>query len=73
MHEFELGVWKGLFVHLVRLLNAVDNSIVVEMDRQYVFRPPPEFVGSTEHRKDIVKFQSLVGERYDDSLQTLLK
>lgn len=37
MHEFELGVWKGLFIHLVRLLNAIDTSKVVEMDRRYVF------------------------------------
>ena len=37
MHEFELGVWKGLFVHLVRLLNAVGNSKVIEMDHRCVF------------------------------------
>ena len=36
MHEFELGVWKSLFVHLVRLLNAIDPSMVYEMDRRYV-------------------------------------
>jgi hypothetical protein len=34
MHEFELGVWKGLFTHLVRLLMAIDTSLVVEMDRR---------------------------------------
>lgn len=38
MHEFELGVWKGLFIHLVRLLNAIDNFKVVEMDRRCVFK-----------------------------------
>jgi hypothetical protein len=34
MHEFELGVWKTLFIHLVRLLHAIDRSKVVEMDRR---------------------------------------
>jgi hypothetical protein len=36
MHEFELGVWKMLFIHLIRLLYAIDKKLVVEMDRRYV-------------------------------------
>ncbi|TEB23984.1 hypothetical protein FA13DRAFT_1577104, partial [Coprinellus micaceus] len=34
MHEFELGVWKLLFAHLIRLLYAVspDGSKVLELD-----------------------------------------
>jgi hypothetical protein len=36
MHEFELGVWKALFIHLLRMLNAVDKSLVDELDRRYV-------------------------------------
>jgi hypothetical protein len=36
MHEFELGVWKALFIHLLRILNAVDKALVNELDRRYV-------------------------------------
>lgn len=25
MHEFELGVWKVLFTHLIRILHAASN------------------------------------------------
>ena len=32
MHEFELGVWKALFIHLVRILDAADPALVNEMD-----------------------------------------
>ena len=32
MHEFELGVWKALFIHLLRILNAADTSLVDELD-----------------------------------------
>ena len=34
LHEFELGVWKALFTHLIRVLNAAasDGSLVAEMD-----------------------------------------
>ena len=32
MHEFELGVWKALFTHLLRMLHAVDTSLLNELD-----------------------------------------
>jgi len=34
MHEFELGVWKSLFIHLLRILEAVDKTLVDELDRR---------------------------------------
>lgn len=38
MHEFELGVWKGLFVHLLRILEAHSKSSgynsINELDRR---------------------------------------
>jgi hypothetical protein len=34
MHEFELGVWKALFIHLLRILNAADKALVDELDRR---------------------------------------
>jgi hypothetical protein len=34
LHEFELGVWKSLFIHLLRILNALDKSQVHELDRR---------------------------------------
>jgi hypothetical protein len=32
MHKFELGVWKALFIHLLRILEAVDKSLLIELD-----------------------------------------
>ena len=34
LHEFELGVWKTLFKHLIRLLYSLSNGteIVTELD-----------------------------------------
>lgn len=34
MHEFELGVWKALFIHLLRILNSQDKNLVDELDRR---------------------------------------
>jgi hypothetical protein len=36
MHEFELGVWKNLFTHLIRMLYASSPALVIEVDRRYV-------------------------------------
>ena len=37
LHEFELGVWKTIFTHLIRLLYAVTpgGHVVTELDRRY--------------------------------------
>ena len=36
LHEFELGVWKALFTHLIRVLYAAapDGSLVAELNRR---------------------------------------
>ena len=38
LHEFELGVWKALFTHLIRILHAAapHGGLVADLDRQYV-------------------------------------
>ena len=38
LHEFELGVWKSLFTHLIRLLYAAgkgSDSLVAELDARF--------------------------------------
>lgn len=38
MHKFELGVWKGLFIHLLRILEAHSkasgHNLINELDRR---------------------------------------
>jgi hypothetical protein len=34
MHEFELGIWRAVFIHLIRILESVDNDLVGELDRR---------------------------------------
>jgi hypothetical protein len=38
MHECELGTWKALLTHLIRLLYALPNGsqLVAALDRRYV-------------------------------------
>jgi hypothetical protein len=32
MHEFEQGVWKGLFIHLLCMLDSKGGSHINELD-----------------------------------------
>jgi hypothetical protein len=34
LHEVELGVWKAVFIHLLRLLDSVDENLKHELDRR---------------------------------------
>jgi hypothetical protein len=36
MHEVELGVWKNLMVHLLRILACVDENLLHELDQRQV-------------------------------------
>jgi len=38
MHEFELGVWKALFVHLIQILYAAapGGKLVATLDERYI-------------------------------------
>ena len=36
LHEFELGVWKAVFIHLMRILYAAGGDAIQTLNEQYV-------------------------------------
>lgn len=36
LHEFELGVWKAVLIHLIRMLHTQGPDKVHEMNARYV-------------------------------------
>jgi hypothetical protein len=36
MHEFELGIWRALLIHLLQILNTSNKSLMDELDKRYV-------------------------------------
>jgi hypothetical protein len=34
LHEVELGVWKAVFIHLLRLLDCRNENLKHELDRR---------------------------------------
>ncbi|KAG8898963.1 hypothetical protein FRC00_002093 [Tulasnella sp. 408] len=72
LHEFELGVWKALLLHLIRMLHAVGEPEVVELDRR--FREVPPFGRDTIRRigYNVSELKQLAARDYEDILQCAL-
>jgi len=34
LHEFELGIWKATFTHLIRILYAYGDNAIQELNRR---------------------------------------
>jgi hypothetical protein len=34
MHEIELGIWRAIFIHLLRILESVGADRLMELDRR---------------------------------------
>ncbi|KAF9501634.1 hypothetical protein BDN71DRAFT_1584712 [Pleurotus eryngii] len=75
MHEFELGVWKNLFTHLICVLYAAPNGsdLVDELDRR--FREIPTFGKTTIRRfaTNASEMKKLAARDFEDLLQLLFR
>ncbi|KAI0738551.1 hypothetical protein C8Q80DRAFT_1124699 [Daedaleopsis nitida] len=69
MHEFELGVWRGSFNHLMRLLAAQGPGVLVEYDRR--MRLMPTFGRDRIRRfwNDVSSRKKLAARDYEAFLQ----
>ncbi|KAG2045967.1 hypothetical protein BDR06DRAFT_1040545 [Suillus hirtellus] len=71
MHEFELGVWKALFVHLIRILSSArpGDVLVHELDRRY--RHTPTFGRNTIRKfaSDASEMKKMASRDFEDLLQ----
>ena len=36
LHEFELGVWKAVFTHLMRILYAAAGDCIQTLDKRFM-------------------------------------
>lgn len=73
MHEFELGIWKALFTHLVRILVSHGDGTIQEFNRRY--RQVPTFGRSTIRRfsEDASGMKKLAARNFEDLLQVCLQ
>ncbi|KAJ3530549.1 hypothetical protein NMY22_g8529 [Coprinellus aureogranulatus] len=69
MHEVELGVWKALFIQLLRLLEATEKGRMNELDARY--RSMPTFGRDTIRRfiNNVSEMKQLAARDFEDLLQ----
>ncbi|RXW14870.1 hypothetical protein EST38_g10985 [Candolleomyces aberdarensis] len=69
LHEAELGVWKSLFMHLLRLMESLNRNGSNELDKRY--RKVPTFGIDTirRFRNNVSEMKQLAARDYEDMLQ----
>ncbi|KAH9914268.1 hypothetical protein B0H21DRAFT_896115 [Amylocystis lapponica] len=69
LHEFELGVWKALFAHLIRILEAHNMELVHELNLR--FRLVPAFGRSTirDFAANVSEMKRMAARDFEDILQ----
>jgi hypothetical protein len=69
LHEFELGVWKAVFTHLMRVLYTVGGDKIQELNRR--FRQVPTFGRDTIRRfsNNASGMKKLATRDFEDLLQ----
>ncbi|KAJ7101338.1 hypothetical protein B0H15DRAFT_936529 [Mycena belliarum] len=72
MHEFELGVWKAVFTHLIRILVAYGGDAVQALNDRY--RQVPTFGSATIRRfsNNASAMKKLAARNFEDLLQCAL-
>ncbi|KAJ3905176.1 hypothetical protein F5879DRAFT_900027 [Lentinula edodes] len=69
MHEFELGVWKALFGHLTRVVYAVGQQYVDELDNRFRQMPTFGFDTIRAFANNASEMKKLAARDFEDLLQ----
>ncbi|KAG9121531.1 hypothetical protein FRC07_002470 [Ceratobasidium sp. 392] len=69
LHEVELGVWKSLFAHLIRMLHTCGPHAVAIFDSRFreIISYPPDTIRKFRH--SVSGMKKLAGRDYEDILQ----
>ncbi|CDO76810.1 hypothetical protein BN946_scf185033.g7 [Trametes cinnabarina] len=72
MHEWELGVWKGLMTHIVRILHAAKGGATREFNAR--FRKVPTFGRDVIRRfsANMSEMKQFAAHDFEDSLQCFI-
>ncbi|CUA77217.1 CRISPR-associated endonuclease Cas9 [Streptococcus mutans UA159] [Rhizoctonia solani] len=72
MHEFELGVWKAVFTHIIRILEAIGSKGVTDFNLR--FRMVPAFGNGTIRgfQEDVTNMTRPTASDYEGVLQCIL-
>ncbi|KAK7442067.1 hypothetical protein VKT23_016343 [Stygiomarasmius scandens] len=69
LHELELGVWKALLLHLIRMLVFLGNEAVQKMNERYRHIPPFGHDTIRKIQKNVSAMKRMAARDYEDYLQ----
>ncbi|KAG6825451.1 hypothetical protein H0H92_003666 [Tricholoma furcatifolium] len=69
MHEIELGVWKQIFTHLIRMLQTYGSSSVTKLDSRYRLIMPFGHSTIRKFHNNVSELKSFSALNYEDLLQ----
>ncbi|KAF8577949.1 hypothetical protein K439DRAFT_1648918 [Ramaria rubella] len=69
MHEFELGVWKAVFIHLIRLLSELGPDRVNELNKRYRQIPTSGRDTIGRFTNNVYEMKKLAARDFEDILQ----
>ncbi|KZT37964.1 hypothetical protein SISSUDRAFT_1129151 [Sistotremastrum suecicum HHB10207 ss-3] len=72
LHEFEIGEWKGVLTHLIRILYSYDANMVYELDTRYRMVPPFGDYTIRKFRANVSQLKRLAARDYEDLLQVAI-
>ncbi|THU90531.1 hypothetical protein K435DRAFT_864214 [Dendrothele bispora CBS 962.96] len=74
LHEIEIGTWKSIFVHFLRILFAIDRIQVDELDNPYRQVPPfgRETIRRINDNVALAVFEDLLPEPHNGILMDLI-
>ncbi|KAI0039303.1 hypothetical protein FA95DRAFT_1451096, partial [Auriscalpium vulgare] len=67
LHEFELGVWKAVFSHLIRMIEASNPGNIHELNRR--FRAVSSFSGIRSFADNVSDMKKIAARDFEDILQ----
>ncbi|KAI9067490.1 hypothetical protein FKP32DRAFT_1673036 [Trametes sanguinea] len=72
LHEWDLGVWKGLMTHLIRILQAEKGATTRELNSR--FRQVPVFGRDTirRFRNNLADMKQMAAHDFEDALQCFI-
>ncbi|THG94254.1 hypothetical protein EW145_g8177 [Phellinidium pouzarii] len=71
LHEWEVGIWRHIFTHLIRILDSYNSDKIDELNRRY--REVPSFGDSIRaYDENITEMKQMTAYAFEDLLQESL-
>ncbi|EJD46773.1 hypothetical protein AURDEDRAFT_40235, partial [Auricularia subglabra TFB-10046 SS5] len=69
LHEFEIGVWKAVLTHLLRILQSAGSNLIEELDERFRLTPVFGRFSIRRFANNVSELKQLAAHNFEDILQ----